>query len=577
VFAGAFSLEAAIAVCGDPQTPETEVVEALLSLLAKSLVCKVPSGSSSRYRLLDITGAYARGKLDASGEESEVRQRQARYYMEILKRPVAREDPAETAEQVANVRAVLGWAFATEGMGALAIELSAAAASLWLSEGRLAESRRWTREALARLDRGEQVPSELDARIALASSLMYTHGITAESHRNWEIIYQRAKFDGRSDLRLAGLAVLWGHRLRLAEFAAAQRLLDEADFLAAVNDDTAVAAAFHWMSATTAHFRGDHAGAHRHAARIFDDLTEAASDLMRRLFGYDLEVGALRLLGLSHFFLGDVDKAIALSDRALERATALSYDAPLANTLYWQAFMAYLLEDSEEVDRLTTSIIESRRLNALQPAVGTAIAVRGLSRVRRGEVALGREMVDRGLSICQQADYHMMDAFIRAELALQLARQGPPGQARAAPTFLQEPDEESWSSPEVLRITGEISELSGDLAEGEARYLDALVMAERQGALMWGLGAATSLAALWVSQGRAAEAQAVLAPVYAQFSTGRPWPGLCRAADCLEACRRALAVAEGEGDALDEDTDIDGLLRQTGAPSRTDRPGAFDA
>jgi hypothetical protein len=439
-------------------------------------------------------------------------------------------------------------------MDVLAVELSAAAASFWLREGLLTDSRKWTREALARLDRGARASSELDARIALASSLMYTHGITAESHRNWEIIYRQAQLDGRSDLRLAGLAVLWGHQLRLAHYGAAQRLLDESDFLEAVNGDATVAAAFHWMAATSAHFLGDHKAARRHAARILDELTEAASALMRRLFGYDLEVGALRLLSQSYFFLGDVDKGLALPARALKRATALSYDAPLANTLYWQAFMAYLLEETEELDRLTTSMVASERLNALQPAVGAAVAVQGLSLMQRGEFARGREMVDRGLRVCQEADYHLMDGFIRAELALQLARRQLLPAAEAALKPLDEQDEESWASPEVLRVKGAIAELRDDPAGAEAHYLAALAIAERQSALIWRLRAATSLAVLLLGQGRAADAEARLAPVHAQFTTARQWPDLRRAAECLAESRRVLTALAGR----QSETAVDG-------------------
>jgi len=543
VLAGvAFSLEAAMAVCGDSQTPQAEVVEALFSLVAKSLVRTVMDDSRRRYRLLDIARAYARGKLDASSEEAEVRQRQACFYWEVLKRPAAAsEDHAATSECLANVRAALGWAFATEGMDALAIELSAAAASLWLREGLPADSRRWTREALARLDRGVKVGSELDARIALASSLVVTPGISADSRRHQEITYQQTQSGGGSDLRLAGLAVPWGHQLRLAHFAAAQRLLDEADFLKAMSGDATVAGGFHWMAGVTAHYRGDHLAARNHAQRILDELTEAARDLIRRLFAYDLEVGALRLLGYADFFLGDVDRALALFARADERASALNYVTPLAHTPFWHAFMAYQLDAAEEVDRLTTPIIESAKPNALQPAVGSALAIQGLSLVRRGDVARGGKLVDRGLSASREADWHMLDAFIRAELGLQLARQGQPTEAQAGSEFFEEPDDETWCTPEILRIRGEIAELNRDPAEAEARYLDALAIAERQGALMWRLRAATALAVLWVSQGRTAEAQATLAPVYEQFSAGRQWPNQRRAADCLEECRRALA------------------------------------
>jgi predicted ATPase len=543
VFVGPFSLEAAMAVCGDSQTPQAEVLEALSSLVAKSLVCTLTEGSRRRYRLLDIARGYARSKLGASGEEVEVRRRQARYYKEALNRPAAaREDPAEISEQLANVRAVLGWAFATEGMDVLAIELSAAAASLWLREGLPADSRRWTREALARLDRGAKVGSELDARIALASSLVVTPGISTDSRHNQEVTYQQTQSGGGSDLRLAGLAVPWGHQLRLAHFAAAQRLLDEADFLEVMSGDATVAGGFHWMAGVTAHYRGDHVAARNHAQRILDELTEAARDLIRRLFGYDLEVGALRLVGYSDFFLGDADAALALFARADERAAALNYVTPLAHTPFWHAFMAYQLDAAEEVDRLTTPIIESAKPNSLQPAVGSALAIQGLSLVWRGEVARGRKMVDRGLSASREADWHMLDAFIRAELALQLARQGQPTEARAGSEFFEEPDDETWCTPEILRIRGEIAELNRDPAEAEARYLDALAIAERQGALMWRLRAATSLATLWVSHGRAAEAQVTLAPVYQQFSTGRQWPDLRRAADCLEQCHRASIV-----------------------------------
>ena len=467
-----------MAACGDSQTPQAEVVEALFSLVTKSLVCTVADSSWSRYRLLDITRAYARIKLGESGEEAEVRQRQARYYMESLNLPAGREGWVETSEQVSNIRAILGWGFATEGMDALVIELSAAAASLWLREGLLVDSGRWTRKALARLDGGANVRSELDARIALASSLMYTHGITAQSHRNWEIIYRRTEFDGRSDLRLAGLAVLWGHQIRLARFGAAQRLLDESDFLEAVKGDATVTAPFHWLDAATAHYRGDHTAARWRAERILDELTEAATGLMHRLFGYDLEVGALRLLSLSHVFLGDVDNALALRARATARASELS----CVNPIYWQLVMAYLLDEAEEVDRLTTSL-ESEEPNALRPAVGTGIAFQGLSLMRRGEIARGRQTVLRGSEhLPGEADYYSHHAFIHAELALQLARHGSP---MASEFFFEEPDDETWCTPEVIRIKGEIAELSGDSAEAEARYLDALAMARRHGALIW--------------------------------------------------------------------------------------------
>jgi len=221
--------------------------------------------------------------------------------------------------------------------------------------------------------------------------------------------------------------------------------------------------------------------------------------------------------------------------------------APRANILYWQAFLAYQLEDYEDVDRRTTIVLETAKSSLSRPqagaggplyADGAATAMQGLLRIRRGDAAGGSEMVEQGLKICEAAEYHILDAFFGAERALQLARQGSPF-ASPEPAAV----EETWFTPEALRIEGEIAECEGQPEAAEVRYLEALAVAERQGALIWRLRAATSLASLWLGQGGAAEAEAVLAPVYRQFGACTPRPVLERAAACLEACRRADASA----------------------------------
>ena len=64
--------------------------------------------------------------------------------------------------------------------------------------------------------------------------------------------------------------------------------------------------------------------------------------------------------------------------------------------------MAYLLDEAGEVDRLTAPIIDSEKPNTVQPALGTHLAIQGLSLWRRGDVVRGREMLERGLSICRK-------------------------------------------------------------------------------------------------------------------------------------------------------------------------------
>jgi predicted ATPase len=63
-------------------------------------------------------------------------------------------------------------------------------------------------------------------------------------------------------------------------------------------------------------------------------------------------------------------------------------------------------------------------------------------------------------------------------------------------------------------------------AEAEACFHQALAVARDQGACLWELRAATSLARLQGEQGRRAEAYDLLAPVYGWFTEGFDTPDL---------------------------------------------------
>ena len=59
-----------------------------------------------------------------------------------------------------------------------------------------------------------------------------------------------------------------------------------------------------------------------------------------------------------------------------------------------------------------------------------------------------------------------------------------------------------------------------DVAQAEACFQQALVIARRQQAKSWELRAAMSLSRLWQRQGKRAEACELLAPIYGWFTEG---------------------------------------------------------
>jgi class 3 adenylate cyclase len=80
---------------------------------------------------------------------------------------------------------------------------------------------------------------------------------------------------------------------------------------------------------------------------------------------------------------------------------------------------------------------------------------------------------------------------------------------------------ERWCEAEVQRIAGEIALKSPQPPEsGESFFKRALAIARKQQARSWELRAASSMARLWLDQGRRIEAREVLTPVYNWFTEG---------------------------------------------------------
>ncbi|MBK6659607.1 MAG: hypothetical protein IPG43_16295 [Proteobacteria bacterium] len=90
--------------------------------------------------------------------------------------------------------------------------------------------------------------------------------------------------------------------------------------------------------------------------------------------------------------------------------------------------------------------------------------------------------------------------------------------------------------PELHRLEGELL-LGADpkaQARAETCFNSALEQARCQNAKAWELRAATSLARLWLQQGRRAQSRALLAPLYAWFSEGHTGGDLLAARTLLE-------------------------------------------
>src|SRR5277367_1756807 len=158
VFVGDFTRQAAGSVASETEVAEAGVVDAVASLVAKSLISTTVINESTYYRLLDTTRAYAVAKLAERGEADRVARRHAIFYAkflehdEIIQSLFGEHDLSGYAAHIGNVREALGWAMSNHGDVAVGVELATWAAPLFIGLSLLEECRSWCERVLAALD-----------------------------------------------------------------------------------------------------------------------------------------------------------------------------------------------------------------------------------------------------------------------------------------------------------------------------------------------------------------------------------------------------------------------------------------
>jgi non-specific serine/threonine protein kinase len=154
VFAGAFSQQAAKAVCADTTFTSEVIQHLLLQLVRKSMVqAATPEPGNTRYRLHEILREFGRAKLRESGLDIATQRRHLDYMVALV------EDAYETRMasgsesalqglmvELDNIRAALAYSMKFDSESGL--RLAGAAREVWFARGQ-SEGRRWLGELIA--------------------------------------------------------------------------------------------------------------------------------------------------------------------------------------------------------------------------------------------------------------------------------------------------------------------------------------------------------------------------------------------------------------------------------------------
>ena len=155
--------------------------------------------------------------------------------------------------------------------------------------------------------------------------------------------------------------------------------------------------------------------------------------------------------------------------------------------------------------------------------VGMATVLRGWAWAVQGQAEEGLIQMRQGRATLQATGAASFQPWL---LALQAEGCGRVGRPEEGVALLSEaPDsihatEERWYEAEVYRVKGELLLQQSHEQQAEVCFQQAIDIAQKQEAKSWELRAATSLARLWKSQGKTAEARELLAPVYNWFTEG---------------------------------------------------------
>jgi predicted ATPase len=245
--------------------------------------------------------------------------------------------------------------------------------------------------------------------------------------------------------------------------------------------------------------------------------------------GYHLQVLSQAWLGLDLFCLGFPDQAVARSSAAIAEARELAHPPSLAVSLALGARLLSLVGDDVALDQRVAQLVAVATEHGLPHWRAQGTIARGWVKVRSGDVAEGMSLLRSGSTAYRATGAKsMMPQFI----ALLAAACDIAGQIAEALSLLDEALQivgisgERWPTAELHRQKGDLLQRQGHDQAAEELYREALSIAEAQGARLWELRAAASLARLWRDQGKHAAAYDILGPVYGWFSEGFGTPDL---------------------------------------------------
>lgn len=540
VFSDGFEHEDAVFVSEAAGLTPIDVVTALGSLVAKSLLTAQARGASLRYRLLDSTRRYAAERRQGDASCDPAMRRHAERMVALFEQSEEEwkwREPADWTERylgrIADLRSALSWSFGQQGDSILGIRLAVAAITLWSETSILSEAQARLEVALALAKRFPcDDLSKAKLACALGWSLFYARKSSNENEVAWLDAIAFARRADSIDYQQRALVGFAFYLLQIGEIARAITHLEEATSLPDRDPDSTATSEADKALAWARAFAGELSK----SRPVLDRLLSAHSLARGRSRKDANEVYRFITVRTNMPFVvwmqGQADYAARLAREAVDAADSGGHWVSQSNALGLAALPISLeTGDLDALDMFTERLRRNLERECISRWVSVERYFSACLRDLRGD---RRAVEDIRAAIDELIDcrFLMRIGSYLAFLAGAYLRQGQIAHAQETIRRAidhQERQGERWCRSELLRVNASILFHAGEANRAEKLLQHALAEARAIGALTFALRSATDLAAHWVAEDREMDAVQLLAPILGEFTEGFGTQDLVRA------------------------------------------------
>jgi hypothetical protein len=425
-----------------------------------------------------------------------------------------------------------------------------------LKAGQQAVTRSAMLEAVAQLQKGLdllaslpaspwQQQQELDLRIALGPALAATKGLSAPVvGKNYAHASALAEQLDRADCLVPLLEGQFIFHSFRAEHKVALSFAEQIERIGEVRNDRAVLYLGRLEHGTASCALGDFVSARallEKCHRLGDSVSRSTYAVPTLVH---LPTSALAWLAVDLTHLGYITQGRAQMHKALSDARRIKHVHSLVMTLIFACWVERTAGSPDDARLQAEEAVALSNEHGFPHWLGWAYLHLGWALAAVKQLDEGLTLLERGLSFLRASGSVTHTPLALVWLAEAYAKLGRLDEGLSYLTEaaqIIETTDERCDQAELHRVRGDLLNAIGDGTAAEQNYHQALSVARPQGARIFELRAATSLARLWRHQGKQTEAHHLLEPIHGWFSEGFDTPVLKEANALLDQLARGIS------------------------------------